>query len=230
MSQPDLFAEYATPPALAVFRDRYELRQISGADATAFLVPRHYLHRPGPCSLAFGLFDSENSEQVGAITYGTPSSAPLRRGLAGPEHTHNVAELTRLWVDDRVPRNGESFLIGNTVRRNTKEFIVSFAEIDAGHVGTVYQATNWLYTGLSAKRTDWTVEGIDLHGQTWGDKHTASEMRALYGDRFYLKPRPRKHRYVFVNAKGGRRKALTRALLYPQAPYPKAAHAQEVAA
>ena len=116
-----------------------------------------------------------------------------------------------------------SFLIGNTVRRNTKEFIVSFAEMDKGHVGTVYQATNWLYTGLSAKRTDWVVEGIDLHGQTWGDKHTVTEMRALYGDRFYLKPRPRKHRYVFVNAKGGRRRALTRAIRYSQEPYPKAA-------
>lgn len=212
---------------VAVFRDRYEVRQIGTRDATKFLVPRHYLHRPGPCSLAFGMFDTRNGQQVGAVTYGTPSSAPLRRGLAGPEHTHNVVELTRLWISDDVPRNGESFLIGNTVRLNTKELVVSFAEIDEGHVGTVYQATNWLYTGLSAKRTDWVVKGEDLHGQTWADKYTSTEIRELYGDRFYLKPRPRKHRYVFLNAPKKRRKRLMEALRYPVLPYPKSSHVEK---
>ena len=45
------------------------------------------------------------------------------------------------------------------------------------HIGTVYQATNWIYTGLSAKRTDWVIEGIDKHGQTIADKYTSKELR-----------------------------------------------------
>ena len=87
-----------------------------------------------------------------------------------------------------------------------KELLVSFADTEQKHLGIVYQATNWIYTGLSAKRTDWTVKGIDKHGHTWADKYTAAEMRELFGDRFYLKPRSRKHRYVFINAKGNRKK------------------------
>ena len=206
--------------SIGVFRGEYEIAPISSREATDFLVPRHYLHRAGPCSLAFGMFTS-SGDMVGCVTYGTPSSAPLRRGLAGPEHADDVAELTRLWVDDTVPRNGESFLIGNTIRHNSKRFIVSFADIEAGHLGTIYQATNFLYTGLSAKRTDWKVEGIDVHGQTLADKYTAEEIRAKFGDRFRLEPRSRKHRYVFINALKRERRQLIADLRYPVLPYPK---------
>lgn len=200
----------------------YEVRQIDYKTAMAIIVREHYLHRKAPCSVAFGLFIGDSIK--GVICYGTPSSAPLRRGIAGDENACNVVELTRLWVCDSVPRNGESFLIGRTIPKAGKEIIVSYAEIQQGHVGVVYQATNWLYTGLSAKRTNWTIEGIDKHCQTLADKHTAKEIREIYGDRFSLQDRPRKHRYVFLNAKGRRRKELLDALRYEVQPYPKASN------
>lgn len=198
----------------------YRIEPVSGKVATALVIERHYLHRAGPCSHAFGLLDPAGA-LVGVVIYGTPSSAPLRRGIAGDENVRNVIELTRLWVADHVPKNGESFLIGNTVRLVPKEIVVSFAEIEQGHLGVVYQATNWLYTGLSAKRTDWHVEGEAKHGQTWADGHTVKEMREKFGDRFTLKPRPRKHRYVFLNASRTRRRQLLTQLRYPVQPYPK---------
>ena len=120
-----------------------------------------------------------------------------------------------------MPKNGESFLIGRTLKLSGKEIIVSFAEIDQGHVGTVYQATNWIYTGLSAKRTNWTIKGIDKHCQTIADKYTSKEIREKYGDDFSLVDRPRKHRYVFINAKGKRKLELINSLRYKQQPYPK---------
>jgi hypothetical protein len=46
-------------------------------------------------------------------------------------------------------------------------------------------------------------------------------MREMFGDRFSLKPRSRKHRYIFINAKGRRRAELLSKLLYPLEPYPK---------
>jgi hypothetical protein len=113
-------------------------------------------------------------------------------------------------------------LIGNTLRKLDKEIIVSFADTEQNHLGIVYQATNWLYTGLSAKRTDWTVEGIEKHGHTWADKYSAVEMRELFGDSFSLKQRSRKHRYIFINANKGRKKYLLNLLRYKIEPYPKA--------
>ena len=186
------------------------------------IVREHYLHRPAPCSQAFGLLDTTSGDFVGVIAYGTPSSATLRSGIAGPEYARDVVELTRLWVADTVERNGESFLIGNTLPLVTKRIVVSFAEIAAHHVGTVYQATNWLYTGLSAKRTDWTVEGMPVHGQTLADAYSAAEIRAKYGGRFALRPRGRKHRYLYLNCNRRDRRSILMALRYPILPYPKA--------
>lgn len=204
----------------------WKVEPIATATATEMVVEHHYLHRKGPCSAAFGLIDPAGGLQ-GVVTYGTPASAALRRGIAGPDRAGDVIELTRLWVDDSAPRFGESFLIGRTVRKAGKPIVVSFADSGEGHIGTVYQATNWLYTGLSAKRTDWMVKGLDLHGHTLTDRYTAAEIRAKYGDRFSLVPRSRKHRYVFIVPRGRERRRIIADLRYPILPYPKAVHPNE---
>lgn len=208
---------------------RYIIRKISYDKAMEIIIKNHYLHRPAPCSFAFGLYEINGDNKglfimdklVGVITYGTPSSAPLRGGICGIEEKGNVIELTRLWVEDSTPKNAESFLIGNTLHKVNKEIIVSFAEIEAGHVGTVYQATNWIYTGLSAKRTNWTIDGVKLHGQTIADKYTSEELKELCGDRFKLTNRPRKHRYIYLNCSKTRKKQLLQKLKYGVEPYPK---------
>lgn len=197
----------------------YHIEAISYKTAMDVVVEKHYLHRKCPCSFSFGLF--KGTSLLGVVVYGTPSSAPLRSGIAGIENSNNVLELTRLWVDDSVPKNGESFLIGNTIKLVDKEIIVSYAQIDQGHIGVVYQATNWLYTGLSAKRTNWVVEGMDKHCQTLADKYSSKEIRELYGDKFSLQERPRKHRYVYLNCNKYRRRELLLQMKYKVLPYPK---------
>lgn len=194
--------------------------RIDNATAQKIVVDNHYLHRKAPCSAAFGLFD-QMGRLWGVVMYGTPSSSSLRAGIAGAEEANNVIELTRLWIHDDAPKNGESFLIGRSVRNAGKDIVVSFADTAQNHYGVVYQATNWLYTGLSAKRTDWTVVGIDKHGHTWADKYSANEMREMFGDRFTLQPRSRKHRYVFLNGSKARKRDLLAKLNYPVQPYPK---------
>lgn len=199
----------------------YSIKPIESKMASEIIIKHHYLHRNTSISQAFGLFCKSTDFLVGVITYGTPSSAPLRSGVCGIEEKMNVAELNRLWIRDGTPKNTESFLIGGTVKQVNKEVIVSFADASQGHIGTVYQATNWIYTGLSAKRTDWTIEGIDRHGQTLADKYTASEIRNKFGDRFRLTDRPRKHRYVFFNCGQKRREELQKKLRYSASSYPK---------
>ena len=202
------------------FFHNFDIREIHYKQAMEVIVKNHYLHRKCPASFCFGLFDK--SEVVGVIVYGTPSSAPLRKGVCGEEEMMNVIELTRLWVRDDVPKNGESFLIGNTIRKVNKEIVVSFADTEQDHLGIIYQATNWIYTGLSAKRTNWTIEGLDNHCQTIADKYTAKEIREKFGNKFSLVQRSRKHRYVYFNARSKKRKKeLLEKLKYPVLAYPK---------
>lgn len=104
-----------------------------------------------------------------------------------------------------------------------KEIIVSFAEIQQGHVGTVYQASNFLYCGLSAKFKDPKVKGLEhQHHATYANRMTMAEVRDKYGiDNVYYVDRPRKHRYIYFNAKGKRKKELIDKLKYKILPYPK---------
>ena len=48
--------------------------------------------------------------------------------------------------------------------------IVSYADTSLGHHGYIYQATNWIYTGLSAKRKDYKIKGLDLHSASIFDR------------------------------------------------------------
>ncbi len=202
-------------------KEVFRIERINYSLAMKLVVENHYLHRKCPCSFSFGLFCVKTNNIIGCIIYGTPSSAPLRSGICGSDQKDNVIELTRLWVMDGTPKNTESFLIGNTIGMVDKEIIVSYAEIQQGHTGIVYQATNWIYTGLSAKRTNWSIEGSNKHCQTIADKYTASEAREKFGNKFSLVERPRKHRYVYFNCGKRRKKELLSKLKYPIMPYPK---------
>jgi hypothetical protein len=185
----------------------------------------HYAKRDAPISHAFGLYGG--TELRGIVTYGVPSSAPLRSGIAGAENADKVLELNRLCFVEHAD-NWPSMLVGRSLRMLPRpSIVVSYADTAMGHVGYIYQACNFIYTGLSAKRTDWKVRGLEhLHGQTIADKSPrgtdrAAFMRAEYGDDFYLSPRPRKHRYIFICANRRDRETLRSAIKYEAQPYPK---------
>jgi hypothetical protein len=180
----------------------YEVRRVSRNDCAPFVLGIHYAKRWCSITHSFGLF--EDAQLVGVVTYGTPPSATLRKGVAGPEFEANVIELNRLCLKNNK-KNEASMLVGRSLKLLGGDFIVvSFADTSKGHAGVVYQASNFSYHGLSAKRTDWKVRGKEhLHGQTIADefrgqKGRAKLMREKYGDDFYLAPRPRKHRYIRV--------------------------------
>ena len=195
---------------------------ITTAEAKPWIMQKHYARRMPCVQYAFGLFDDR--VLVGVVTYGTPSSSPLRVGLCGEGVT--VLELNRLCMQHEN-KNAASMLVGRSLKHLPVCAVVSYADTSQGHVGYVYQATNWIYTGLSAKRTDWHVEGMEgLHGQTIADKtrgmtNRAEAMREMYGDAFSLVDRPRKHRYVYFCGNRRQRKKMRQALRYETQPYPK---------
>jgi hypothetical protein len=199
------------------------VEEIPKATAQEIVVKNHYLHRKAPCSKAFGLFN-ESQELLGVVIYGVSPSSTLLKGICGPEESSNVYELTRLWIDDSVPKNGESFLIGNSMAKIDKQIIVSFADTGQNHLGIVYQATNFIYTGLSAKFKDPKVKGLEhQHHATYANGLTNAQVKEKFGDLVYWVERSRKHRYIYINAKGKRRKQLLGKLRYKILPYPKAA-------
>jgi hypothetical protein len=202
------------------------LRRVERADCAPFILDIHYARRWPSITYAFGLFRGAHLE--GICTFGTPASAPLRSGLAGPTFAPFVLELNRLALRSNN-RNDASWLVSASLRalRAVGNFVVvSFADTSQGHAGVVYQAANFSYHGLSAKRTDWKIRGQEhLHGQTIADRYRgvpnrAAAIRAEWGDAFYLADRPRKHRYVRVVGPRGFVRDARAAIRYPEEPYP----------
>jgi hypothetical protein len=201
--------------------ENYSIERISYQMAQDAVIANHYLHRKAPCTFAFGIFDSVG-QLVGVVIYGVPASSTLLKGICGPDEAQNVYELTRLWVDDSVPKNGESWLIGQTLKQLDREIVVSFADSSADHVGYVYQATNFIYTGLSAKFKDPKVRGMEgQHHASYANGLTNAEVIEKFGDRVYWVERPRKHRYIYFNASKTRKRILMSKLRYKPQPYPK---------
>ncbi len=198
---------------------------IRNSDCYWLLLNKHYARRIPSISYAFGLW--RNGGLAGVVTYGKPAASTVRTGLLGPDMADRVIELNRLCLDENRP-NDASHLVGRSLKMLPKPCaVISYADCEQGHLGYVYQATNFLYCGLSEKRTDWALRGNEgKHGQSVADEmrgveNRAEAMRKKYGDAFYLKPRSRKHRYVFLCGSRKDVKTMRAQLRYPVLAYPK---------
>ena len=200
--------------------DLLSVQRIERNVAIEYTKKFHYLHRVSPCSMAFGLF--YQGEIKGVIIYGVPPSSTLLRGVCGADEAKNVYELNRLWTADDMPKNTESYFIAQTFKHLDKDIIVSYADSSQNHVGYVYQATNWIYTGTSKKFKDPMVKGLEhQHHATYAHGMTKAQLQEKYGDRLYYVDRPLKHRYVMLLGNKRRRRELKQKLRYKILPYPK---------
>lgn len=140
------------------------VKKISYSETKPFILNIHYARRMPCVQYAFGLFDDE--KLIGVCTFGQPASPWLCKGLAGEENRHNVLELNRLVIlPEYNGTNCASYLVSHSLKQLPRgTFIVSYADYGGwGHVGYVYQATNFLYTGMTKPRTDKFAGG----GQTF---------------------------------------------------------------
>lgn len=201
----------------------YHVAPIPKKDTHWLLLNVHYARRIPPMSYAFGLF--KNGELVGVVTYGMPASPALCKGVCGSEYRSNVLELNRLCLVNN--EKGEaSRLVGASLRMLPKPLIVvSYADTSQQHVGVIYQATNFVYTGSTKPRTEIAVRGLEhMHSKALSNTGSLAELIERHGaENVYQRPRAVKHRYVFFVGAKKEVKKMKEALRYPILPYPKRA-------
>lgn len=154
---------------------RYDVAEIAEAQARDFVLAHHYSQAWPSAMIRYGLFDG--GDLVGAIVIGTPMGNNVLT-LPFPNLVPNreSAELSRLVLLDAVPGNAESwfatraFELAALPRVNSKgedmpglRGIVAFSDpvarvvngrqVMPGHVGTIYQAKNAVYTGTASPRS-----------------------------------------------------------------------------
>ena len=188
-----------------------------------FLLHIHYAKRIPPISYAFGLF--HNDDLVGVITYGMPASPALCKGVCGETYRDKVIELNRLCLRNNIKNEASRLIAGSLKLLPQPKIVVSYADTAHDHNGVVYQATNFLYTGLSNPHRDWAVRGKEnAHLKGLSNGQTLKSMQEQYGDDFYYIERSRKHRYIMFLGSKTEKKQMLKMLNYPISEYPKVAH------
>lgn len=193
---------------------------IKNEETAPWLLKKHYAKRMPQIMYAFGLY--ENESLIGVMTYGIPASPSLCMGICGKEYSDKVLELNRICLESNK-KNQASYFVAKTLQLLPKPtIVVSYADTAQGHVGYVYQASNFIYTGLSAHRVDWTIKGQEhKHSKTISDGKTLEDIKSEHGDDFYYVERSRKHRYIFFVGTSKQKKEMLSKLNYQIEPYPK---------
>lgn len=156
-------------------------------------VQAHYLKkRPAIVLLALAMVC--NGEKVGCIIYSAPAMQTEKR-LGG-----KTWELARLYLVDRMPKNSETWLIGQSVKYIKRErsdvmFLVSYADPTAGHDGTIYRAANWRDEGLTeaGRKTPRCAYFDGRTGKKYGRKGNMPADAVIV-----RRPLTPKHRFVYA--------------------------------
>ena len=193
-------------PKKSNFMFGYTVQKISYNETKPFILNIHYAKRMPSISHAFGLF--KNDDMVGIVTYGSPASPSLCKGICGENWRKNVIELNRLVLLNNI-KNEASYLVSSSLKMLPFPLIVvSYADSAQNHVGYIYQASNFLFTGTTKPRTDMASKD---------GKHS----RHSLNDRTDRVNRSAKHRYVIFVGDKRQKKLMLKDLRYPILDYPK---------
>jgi hypothetical protein len=187
------------------------VKSIDSFETYDWFLNKHYAKRIPSISYAFGFYIDNVLE--GVCTFGKPASNPLCIGVCGEHNSAYVYELNRLITNDDLPKNSLSFFVSKCLKMLPPLIIVSYADKGQNHNGYIYQATNFIYTGLSSKSRDKKIVGSDKH-----PRH--NNIYEKQGEWEYVE-RTRKHRYIYFTGSKKQNKKWLKELNYKIHKYPK---------
>lgn len=185
----------------------YYVKHVERSEVRDFIEENHYSKSINGCiaDYCFALFD-DSHKMVGAMFYGRMAMANQWKRFS--DKPSDVIELRRLCCIDDTPRNTESFFIGKTLKLLRKLWgegvVVSYADKEYGHHGTIYKASNFKMIGevSGAKVIYWN--GKRYHDKTIRTKYKG-ELKpfarrvkdALESGEAYYKKTAGKYTYVY---------------------------------
>ena len=139
----DPTAETANPKDLVVRRSTVK-------EVRAYVATYHY-SKMMPDSVNDVFMGFYDGIFAGVCTFGMGVGKAQYTRLVPDIQNGEYREMNRLWSPDKMPKNTESRLISESLKNLPKQvkLILSFADPTQGHMGSIYQATNWYYCGMS---------------------------------------------------------------------------------
>ena len=192
-------------------KNKYSVRSIPSKETYEWVLKKHYAHRLPSISYAFGLYDNKKTLQ-GVCTFGMPPNYIEMEAWKPFE----LLELNRLVVNDNLPKNTLSYFVSSCLVKLPKpKVIISYSDFRVGHHGYIYQATNWIYTGVGGEGQKIYImkDGTEKH-----QRHEKTIIKELI-DKVELTTGKARY-YMFVGGRGEKKKMIDM-LRFPILPYPK---------
>lgn len=194
--------------------ENLEVVSIDSRNVREWFLYKHYAKRLPNSMYTFALYKEQKI--IGVCNYGIPANSSFG---------NEFIELNRLVIDDDVEKNTLSFFLSKTLNMLPRPMkIVSYADTGKGHNGYIYQATNWIYTGLGSADTSWKKNGRIYHRKSLADKYGTGKQEDLLNLGYEMIREKPKHRYFYILGNSKKeKKYLTKELLkrFNQLPYPK---------
>jgi hypothetical protein len=212
----------------ACFReDDVRLMRLDYTEARNFILQYEWLGHMGAANHCYGLRVSGNLACV--VAYAPPASSVSYRRLLGDDIARHLLQLSRGASAYWAPKWAPSRLIAQTLRILSRQYairvVVAYADPEAGEVGTIYQACNALYCGLTdaGRARIYIINGKRYHPRTVHRKFgSRSRPHLLRIDpTFQTELIHPKHRYFFPLGSQHERRQIVERLTNVIKPYPK---------
>jgi hypothetical protein len=197
-------------------KDKYRVVPIKTEECKEWFLKKHYAKRIPNSIFTFGIY--AGSLLQGVVSYGMTANNNLNEIVQGVK----AIELNRLVINDDVDKNTLSFFVSQSLKMLPKPMVViSYADSGQGHHGYIYQATNWIYTGLGKGDYEFRKNGRQYHRKNIYDLlGTGSLENAKKHGYEVVKVEP-KHRYIFLTGNKKQKKKMIEQLPWQIEPYPK---------
>lgn len=99
-----------------------------------------------------------------------------------PQNWQGVLSLSRLVIEDGVPKNACTFLLSRSVKminRTDWPCLVTYADEWKGHRGTIYLAAGWKFVGETTPEACFTLNGVMTSRKAGPRTRTRAQMAAL---------------------------------------------------
>ena len=184
-----------------------EIQLIKKKEALDFFAKYEHL---GNCGLGvwhYGMFNE--GQLMSVVSFGSTSFNPQRSSIAmiASKYKVKIIQLTRGGTRFDAPKNTASKAVSLAIKEIKKRFgntiIVAYSDTRWNEIGTIYQATNFLYMGQTVPKgqANYVINGHKMSGWTVRKKYHTRSMEELkkideHVQRILLTP---KHMYLYIN-------------------------------
>jgi len=199
-------------------KEKYYIEPINRYEAKEWVLKKHYAKSMPSLMHIFGLFDRDKVLN-GVCGYGMPAN--FNNNNIGE---YKVLELVRLVINEGHEKNVLSYFVSQCLKQLPRPMcIVSYADENYGHHGYIYQATNWLYTGISKSESTYFDVNTNkqIHPRTIVSTHGSRNIDSLPDNIIVGKESVGKHRYFMFVGNKIDVKNMKKYFKYPIYSYPK---------